>query len=302
MKNRFYKSFGARFGNGADLGQINAIDQGFEELGWIVGKEQVEFIYANDMGFHEEAINYKINVSPSAKLILDVQDLAPHIPTFPVDKLGNYLKEADAVTTISETVRKDLKGRTGFDSSVIYQPIKNIFQTDEYKYNYRAMFVGRVNDPNKRAILGAQALQVLGFESKEIVTVGPESPYFGGVYAGVVDENILNLLYNSVDYVICCSRHEGILLPAIEALAAGSIPVICNDLSTRHEFFADIKEYDNVYPDPISIAKFISSLEQDNLKKMSFRDKLFNHYHNNLCHKFNKIDVANRIIKIYESL
>lgn len=292
-----YLSFGARF----YLGQVDRIDQGFKELGGTQIGNDYDFIYANDMGYHETAINYK-QIYPNAKLILNIQDLAPHISNFPIDKLKIYLSKADAITTISETVRIDLKNKTGYDSSVIYQPIKNVFKIDDYKYKYKAMFIGRVNDPNKRCGLGLVALQILGFDIKEVVTIGSESPYYGGVYAGMVDDNILNLLYNSVDFVMFPSLHEGMGLPAIEAMAAGAIPIICKDLSTRNEFFNGISEYDEVKPDSVSISKFIAQFMQDNDKKQEFKDKLYNHYLINWKDKVSPAGVANNILDVYKKL
>jgi hypothetical protein len=61
-------------------------------------------------------------------------------------------------------------------------------------------------------------------------------------------------------------------------------------------------EYDLVNPDPVSIAKFIARLEQKNGVKEEFIGRLRAHYDVNLSWKFDKVNVAKRILEVYYSL
>ncbi len=292
---------GARFFGG----QIDRIDAGFISLGHELVKDisEANLVYCNN-AWYDEIIEAKKAGKIKGKIIFTVLDLAPHLGNqFPLAKLEEQLEYADAICSISETVQKDLAEKVGKYSSVIYQPIKNITKLDEKEpAAFKVLFVGRVNDLNKRAAIGVEAVQKLGYKAQEIITVGSDQPFFGGTYAKVVNDEVLNAIYNSVDFVMCCSRHEGIGLPAIEAMAAGKIPVICNDLSTRQDFFAGISEYDDVKPNPASIAGFMAGFIKDPVKMQAFKDKLHHHYLENLSHKMSGVGVAEAIIKVYERL
>lgn len=291
---------GARFWGG----QLDRIERGFLELGHELTPHlhEAQLVYGQNPWYDEIVMDRKAG-QIRGKVLMNVLDLAPHLGAeFPLMKLREQLHHADAVTTISDTVAGDLTARAGFNSTVIYNPIKDVVRTGVKKHPYRAMFVGRVADRNKRALLGVQALQILGFQASEIVTVGGDAPFYGAEYWGVATDEALNDLYNSVDYVMMPSRHEGMGLPALEAFAAGAIPVICNDLSTRWEFFRDIPEYDQVNPDPVSIARFIAQFEQDNDRKTEFKARLHRHYLTHWQHKLSGRGVAAAILKVYENL
>ena len=167
---------------------------------------------------------------------------------------------SDAVTCISETVRDDCTERLNITPHVIYNPIMDVFlQKNPKPRKFRALASGRLLDPNKRSHLGLMALQVLGVKSEEIAICGSEYPGYGE-NLGIVGVDTLRELYNEVDFVLVTSRHEGLGLQVPEAMAAGAIPVICNDLSTKQEFLPSIyfPEYDEVYPNVISLVHFIS--------------------------------------------
>lgn len=292
---------GARFFGG----QIDRIESGFKSLGHELAQDisEADLVYCNN-AWYDDVINFKKAGRVKGKMIFTVLDLAPHLGSqFPVEKLEEQLEFADAICSISETVQKDLAERTGKFSTVIYQPIKNIVKLDKKpKSPFKVLFVGRVNDPNKRAGLGAEAIKKLGYKAQEVITIGSDQPFFGGTWGEKVADEVLNMTYNSVDFVICCSRHEGIGLPAIEAMAAGTIPVICSDLSTRHDFFNNISEYENVKPNPDSVTAFMSGFIKDPVKMQTFKDKLHYHYLQNLSHKMCGVGVAESILKVYDRL
>jgi glycosyltransferase involved in cell wall biosynthesis len=164
------------------------------------------------------------------------------------------------------------------------------------------MFAGRMGDPNKRSKIAADALRILGVDSNLVVTTGTDfAPY--GDFAGVVKGDVLNDLYNSIRFVLFPSRFEGLGLPAFEALAAGKIPVICNDLNVRQEFFPSnlFPEYDEVNPDSESVAKFIAKYShEENYLELSGR--LNQYWKQELKERFSNKGVAERIIKVYESI
>jgi glycosyltransferase involved in cell wall biosynthesis len=63
---------------------------------------------------------------------------------------------------------------------------------------------------------------------------GSENPMYGQ-YIGIVNDKNLNTIYNSSKFVLLPSRFEGLGLPMIEAMMAGSIPITCNDNPTALE-------------------------------------------------------------------
>ncbi len=291
---------------GADFfgSQKNRIEEGFVALGHELTNHShvADLVYVNN-AWYDEVIMDRAAGQISGKVIFNVLDCAPHLgDQFPMAKLKAQLGYADAVTTISDTVAEDLAARADFNSTVIWNPIKPVVRTGVKKHPFKAMFVGRVNDANKRAALGAIALSILGFDNEEVVTVGGEAPFFRGTYWGVATDAALSDIYNSVDYVIMTSLHEGMGLPALEAMAAGAIPVICNDLSTRQDFFMGIAEYDNVQPDPRSIAAFIAQFEQDNDAKQRFKDRLHQHYLAHWAERLSGKGVAEAILNVYNRI
>lgn len=291
----------ATFGARHHAGQVVRIDEALRALGHelIDDATVADLVYSNN-AWYEDLIDLKQRGRIAGKLIFNVLDCAPHIADFPIAKLAEQLKHADAVTTISKTVQTDLKTRTGIDSTVIYNPIKPIYETHYQRYSYRYMFVGRVNDAAKRCHLGARALSILGVAGQDVVTVGDEPPHYGGDWFGIADDEQLNDLYNSVDFVLFPSVTEGIGLPPIEAVFAGAIPVICNDCPAMMEWFGDIKEYRQIEPTGPSIAAFLVKMQNDEAR-IKLREKL-NVLLSSLRDKFTPKRVAERILEVYSNL
>jgi hypothetical protein len=291
--NLTYRSFGSV----CSWCQLPRINNGFKELG-LIESDIPNFIYSNDPGGHNEAIDFKNKFSPKTKLILNVQDIPLWIKDYDVNKLINQLKQANAITSISEYTKKCVK-EIGFDSSVIYQPIMNIFKTMPIEnFKSKLLILGRFRDPNKRTKIVLDAFQILGYDlNKDIMAVGPDT----GIPVG---EEILNHFYNATEYVACGGKIEGLLLPCLEALSVGKIPIIFNDLTTRQELLPSDKfpEYDSVNPNSLDLVKFIVSMEGDNDIKEKFKERLFKHYKDNLEEKFKPVSVAKRITEVYEKL
>ena len=256
-----YKTFGARFCQG----QIDRIDQGLNSIGGIQDDVNPDFIYCNDSGFYDEALKFKKEISPNSKLIINILDVPSMYigKNFDLGKMFNQIKEADALTSISYFVQGQLIHYFNMYSTVIYNPIKDInFEQRKAgirKYPFRAMLVGRINDLYKRGNLAIQSLIMAGFQEHDVVIVGSENPNFG-TYLGVVDDEKLNDLYNSVDFVLMCSSFEGMGLPGLEAMAAGAVPIVCSDLTTVSEFYP--RHLWN-YPSPQCISLFLRKLIDD---------------------------------------
>lgn len=298
--------WGSRFHGG----QIDRIEQGFRELGREVTPyaAEADLVYANDAGAYSQIVADKMagHLKPSVKVIFTVLDLAPHLGNnFPLARIAGQLAHADAVTTISETVARDIKARLGIAATVVYNPIKPVVRDRVRRHPFRAMFVGRVSDQEKRSHVAAQALSILGFTRDDVVTVGNEPPYYGGSFWGVASDSTLNDLYNSVDFVMCPTRNAFLGLPALEGMAAGAIPVICNDMDIRWEFWPSslFPEYDNVGPTGPAIAGFMASLlTEDGEALENLRERLYAHYVANWADRLSPIGVARSIIGVYEGL
>ena len=250
----------ATFGGRGPTCQQDRIDAGLRECGAIVstdGLTPVDLVYANDSERWNAALSWRDSHSPAAKIILNVLDIdEQHISTgYNPYSLVDFLKRADAVTSISNYTQSQLRRYFDINSTVIYNPIKNI--TSEIRaagkrpYPYKAMMVGRLRDEGKRSELAVKSMLLAGFTEQEVVVVGSESIGWG-TYLGVVSDEILNLLYQSVDYVLMPSLFEGLGLPGLEALAGGAIPIICHDLTTAAEGF--YPSHWLCYPNPHSIA------------------------------------------------
>ncbi len=287
-----YKTFGAR----GYTCQINRIDQGFRELG-LQEVRYPDFIYCNDAGYYEDALNYKFQQSQKSKLILNVLDLPVWVNDCDFNKIYLQLLKADKITCISKFVQGQIKHFFNLDSEVIYNPTKNINSklrdSRIKKYpQYKYMMVGRLRDQSKRALLAINALELLK-STNQLAVVGSEDIGYGD-YLGVVEDEKLNDLYNSVDYILMPSVMEGLGLPGVEAILGGAIPIVCHDLSTFSEFYPQSW---GCYPSAEAIANRIYLLENN----PEIKQKLFQEVKQLQPEIFKKLDyleVANRIISL----
>lgn len=289
--------------------QISRIEAGFRALGHEVTPHvsEADLIYQNNPWFDQVLADKAAGrFAPGAKLILDVQDIPHHVRDYPIARLKEQLLQADAVTSISATTARDLKAATGLDSHVISQPIMPITRTGVRKHGYRALFVGRVWDGNKRSTLAARALAMLGFRAQDVVTVGMEAPPFGGDYWGVATEAALNDLYNSVDFVVATARFAGMELAVIEAMAAGVVPLCFNDLHTLDELLPPdlFPEYRAIDPDPEALAHFMAYLlnDESGQRMAELKERLHQHYLTAWNDRTSPTGVARAILQVYETL
>lgn len=297
-----YRCFGARH----QLSQLPRIEAGLVLCGAVeapLDSPEVDLIYANDEPRWQEAIEYRDRIQPKAKLILTVLDLPENHweSGFNPQALFARLQKADGVCAISAYVQSQLVRYFGMRSAVVYNPIKPITPArrlaGERPYSYRYLLAGRLTDPGKRVNLAIQALTYAGVEEKEVAVVGGENIGYG-TNLGLVSDEMLNDLYNSVDFVVMTSLFEGLGLPALEGWAAGALPVITSDLTVFPEFYP---RYWGCYPNPHSIAYRIRSLLDNpaylTMEKASLMDRS-----QWIRDSFSGKAVAERILGVYERL
>ena len=271
--------------------QVPRVQDGFKGLGHEVVKgEDYDFIYANNFEYdsidseHLDSALWESNIALPKKgfKIFNVLDIPPHIKDFPVDKLKDQLSHANLVTCISEPVQQQLED-IGIKSHIIWNPIKDVFYDSNMKREINCLYVGRWTDPNKRFHL---------LDNIEKYIVGPTGQSASGNYLGLVNDVSLNQLYNSAKIVALPSKFEGLGLPALEAMAAGAIPLVCRD-NPNSKLCPDFCIAD---PTIESVTATYNSLMNH-----------FTHYKNVITdewtpwvqHKFSKFSVAQNIIDLY---
>jgi len=268
------------------------IKEGFEKIGHIISKDNPELIYSNDPRGYENSLILKKKF-PNAYLVFNILDIPWHMPNIREQtKLlsSNFLLKADAITTISFKVKKDLEKFLDKNITVIYNPTKDLHYDSKIEKNNSFLFVGRANDPIKRINLVYDSLLKIKDGIKKLKICGSENPGFGN-YLGYVSDQELNALYNSSKFVLLPSKSEGIGLPMIEALICGSLPISCSDNETAKEFLP----HDFICePNAQSIVDLISKLNKDYDIKRELAFKLGKKY----MEQFNKVSIAKNILNI----
>jgi glycosyltransferase involved in cell wall biosynthesis len=281
----------ALFGGQCLTCQIPRIEQGFIELNHKINYDKPDIIYSNDPGGYEEAL--KLKQEKGGYLILNILDIPWSLSNVNIliKEWSYYLNKADAITTISETVKKDLENLIDKKINVIFNPVKDVYYDYKIKKDKIFLYVGRANDFNKRIGLVYQTLTFIENGLGLINICGNENPNFGRYVGPVSDEN-LNIYYNSSKFLFLTSKNEGIGLTMIEAMICGCIPITCYDNITAHEFCP--KEF-IVEPNPTKIANKIYTLNQDYKKYQDLALTYGEKYKN----QFNKINIAKNILNLY---
>lgn len=293
--------------DGNILCQVNAIREGFAAL----GHEHIADMRHPDSAFvfvgNPPYDNYiELAKSREKKVIFNVLDICWHCKEVneTIETLKRQLPLADKVTCISKAVQSDLKNACGVDAEVIYYPMKPVKFTDTKKYpKFKVAMVGRLLDPNKYGSVAISALIKAGFNEADVAIVGPE--YCGwGTSVGMVSDEVLNDIYNSVDYVIMLDKNAGIGLPAIEAACCGAIPIVAPHLATYDELWSqsflslNYKTLNN----SSKIADLISSIEANPVWKQEIKRDMLAYGELYFRPKFDAKEVAKRIIDIYHSI
>jgi len=275
--------------------QMPRIRDAMKSLGHIISEESPDLIYSNDPTGYPKAMHLKKKF-PDSYLMLNFLDVPWHLPN--VDEQTNllvkhFLMESDAITTISNKVKKDLSKFIDKKIDIIYNPIKDVSYKKEIKKDNTFLYVGRANDPVKRISLLKETLLKINNGISEIKVCGPEDPGFGN-YLSIVSDKELNKLYNSSKYLCLPSKAEGLGLTMIEALVCGSIPITCSDNETTKEFLPGdfICE-----PNSKSMVHIIDELN----KNYDEKRKLALSYGEKYKINFDKINIAKNILNIFNS-
>ena len=275
--------------------QIPRIKEGMEALGHVLSDESPDLIYSNDPPGYEKALFLKKKY-PKAFLILNFLDVPWHRPNIQKQTellVKNFFLKANAVTTISFKVKKDIGKFYNKNIYVIYNPIKDIYLDKNAKKNNTFLYVGRASDPVKRFDLVKKSLLQIKDGEKNIKICGTQNPNFGN-YLGIVKDQELNKLYNSSKYVLLPSAAEGIGLPMIEGMICGAIPITCSDNLTAKEF----SPVDFICkPNAQSIVNKISELDKEYKNKRELALKFGKKYKI----QFDKKNIATNIINIFNS-
>ena len=271
------------------------IKEGFERLGHEISSESPELIFANDPRGYTQAMLMKKKYR-NVPLILNILDIPWHMPNIQQQTkllINHFLIQADFITAISLKVKRDLSQFMDKKIQVIYNPTKDVYYDEKVLKDNMFLFVGRAKDPIKRFNLVRDTLLQIKDGIKKIKICGSENPGFGN-YLGVISDQELNLLYNSSKYLYLPSKAEGIGLTMIEAMICGTLPIACIDNLTAREFLPQdfICE-----PNAQSIVSKIEELD----KNYDEKKKLALEYGKKYKIQFNKINVANNILNIFNS-
>ena len=275
--------------------QIPRIKEGMEALGHILTEESPDLIYSNDPPGYEKALILKKKY-PKAYLILNFLDIPWHRPNIKKQTellVKKFFLKADAITTISFKVKKDISLFYNKNIHVIYNPIKDIYFDNNVKKDNIFLYVGRAADPVKRFNLVKESLLKIKDGEKNIKICGTENPNFGD-YLGVIKDDELNKLYNSSKFILLPSSAEGLGLPMIEGMICGSIPITCSDNLTAKEFSPQdfICE-----PNANAMVNKIKELESEYDSKRKIALELGKKYKV----KFDKKTIAKNIINIFNA-
>lgn len=291
-------TFGSRFYGG----QIDRIDAGLSELGHdisVLNGPELELIYSNDATGFSKAIELWKSLGQKPKLIFNVLDVPYWVREWPQIQIewANLLKIPNRVTCISDTVRLDIKKYFNIDAQVIYNPIKPVYIVPNLKRDIFSLFVGRALSPNKRvmSLVLPLYIELSKFFGDDCVHFAGSEPTGFGIYHGIVSDEELNMLYNRSVFTLIPSKQEGLNLPLIESLCAGSIPIVCNDMSTASEFAPPEFQCD---PTPMAMYNKMRELSQDLDKCHNICGEFARAY----SYIFSPKKVAQNILEVYNSL
>lgn len=272
------------------LDQISRINEGLINNNCVLTDECPDLVYSNN-DMYDDILEFSEKQDKKPFIILNVLDLQIGNPSYNIKKVRDQLLKASAITCISKTVQKQIKDELSLESHVIYNPIKDVQFDQSITKKNLFLYVGRANDKRKRFILIKDFIKNTELEDSLIVC-GSEYPDCGK-YAGIINDNDLNYLYNASKFLLLPSSFEGLGLPMIEAMVAGTIPITCEDNLTANEFCP--KEFISK-PDPTSI-----------LNKAKELNRNYNYYRSialeaGIYYKklMNKNQIAKNIIDLYQ--
>lgn len=277
------------YGAKAHWCQAPRIIEGFWGIGHIpVVDDNYDFIYANNPPFNRGDEEFEVApLDLDGFKIFNVLDIPEEDSNFDLDKLCFQLDQADVVTCISPVTQEQVKRLTGKEAKVIWNPIKDIYVDGVNKQKTRNfLYVGRANAYNKRFNLLEETNSI-----EPITVVGNEQPRFGNWHRFLSDVE-LNFFYNTHRILLFPSSFEGLGLPALEAMAAGSIPLVCSDNPNA----GLCPSFCIAEPDQKSIRdKAVDLLENYDY----YRSQILEQYTYRIQRKFSKFQIARNILEVY---
>jgi glycosyltransferase involved in cell wall biosynthesis len=259
-------------------GQIGRIEEGFRRIGCTIAGEgePFDFIYSNELLQDRGAAECKERSGKS--LIRHIQDLPAYENTSRAKTLVELqthrdatLAHADRVTTNTRFVAAQLARYWGYSGAIIAgQPLQFDPDLDGFRTRKRrnlAVMVGRLDDPLKNARLAIDALSRLAAPPDlAMVWVGkakrkPRSFFrrFRIEHHHEIPAAALAHLVKHARVLLAPSLFEGLGLPPIEALAAGT-PAIVSDIPVKREVFAGTPMLFHDPSDPKDLARAIRFL------------------------------------------
>jgi glycosyltransferase involved in cell wall biosynthesis len=257
-------------------GQIARIEEGFRRIGCAVANpgEDFDFIYSNELLQDRGATECK--AQSGKPLLRHIQDL-PGYENTPqqksIDELRRYrdvtLASADRITTNSEFVVNQLERYWDYRGAVVVgQPFQFEPDLDGFRRRRRrnlAVIIGRLDDPLKNTDLALRALSLLRAPPDlAMVWVGkirkkPRRLFrrFKIELHHEIPAAALASLVKEARMVLAPSLFEGLGLPPLEALAAGT-PAIVSDILVKRELFADVPM---LYHDPHDAADLARAVQ-----------------------------------------
>lgn len=270
----------------------NYVKQSFVDLGHEVTETGPVDLIFDLNGFFEDALNYKANVSPNAKTIFNLLNADVNNPNWPVELAREQLAKCDVPTTVSESTRKDILDRTGVNCEIIYYPMQPVSKL-AIPRSLDFIYVGRLYNKEKRFNLVADTMKLLKYPLSSVVVAGPEAT--NETYnTGPINNNDLNIIYNSAKYLFCPCWREG-SMSMLEAATVGTFPIVCNDNFWVSEFNLDMFAAD---PTPESLAMKIMDIEQNRSKYSQELDRVAPL----IIDKFSSLNVAKKIIELYNKI
>lgn len=283
----------ATFGYRGALSPYPSLEEEFKKLGHEIIYENPDLIF-DLTGFYDDALELAKKY-PKAKKIFNTLNADIKNPHWPETKTREQLLQADLVTSVSESTAKDVTARTGIEiKEIIYWPMKNVYPIKEITIRgIDFLYVGRLYSAEKRFGLIPEAIKLLKYDPNLLVVAGSERPPIG-YYAGLINEETLNQLYNSSRYVFCPCWHEG-SMSMLEAVVGGAFPIICNDNNWVQEFGLEDFAVD---PMPKALAAKVIDIQQHQKEYRQIIDDL----RPIIIEKFGLTNFAKRIIDLYNKL
>jgi len=278
------------FGNRNPLSGLPQLEKAWTEMGHEIVTENPNLLYDAN-GFFSEILEDGIKYPKAVKIgcLLDANPL--NKDWGPPEMVRNQLTQLDVAVTISKTAQKQILYRTGVKCDVVGYPIKNLTKLNYPVRGVRMLVVGRIFSENKRLHLIKSTAEAYCGDCEQVLFVGPEKPPFG-IYAGLVNEDMLNIIYNSSVYLLGLSSVEGLFLGPLESCVTGTIPILASDNSCVAEL--GLSDF-CANPHPVTLANKMKEIDQSfdkYLKKVETLGEKFKK-------QFSAQTVAQNILDLY---